>query len=92
MNHPDFRVGGKIFATLAYPEDGWGMVKLKPVQQRQFIQADPEVFAPVRGGWGRQGCTSVCLEAATTESVRRALVTAWRNIAPKDLLEDLEDD
>src|SRR5579871_6816540 len=88
MNHPDFRVGGKIFATLAYPDEGWGMVKLTPGQQRRLVRAEPEVFAPVRGGWGRQGCTNVHLETATAEAVRRALLTAWRNIAPKDLLED----
>ena len=35
MCHPDFRVGGKIFATL-WPAAGWAMVKLTPEQQAQL--------------------------------------------------------
>ncbi len=63
MHHPDFRVrGGKIFATLAYPDKKWGMVKLTPEQQEEFVRAEPEVFEPVKGGWGRGGATSVRLE------------------------------
>jgi hypothetical protein len=51
MGHPDFRVGGKIFATLGYPDERWGMVKLTPDQQEAFVAADPAVYAPVQGGW-----------------------------------------
>lgn len=87
MGHPDFRVRGKIFATLMYPDDGHGMVKLTPEQQRRVIAAAPDVFAPVKGGWGRRGCTQVRLAAATEDIVRPALGTAWRNIAPKRLAE-----
>jgi hypothetical protein len=85
MGHPDFRVGGKIFATLAYQDKGWGMVKLKPDQQAVLVQAEPTVFMPVEGGWGRQGATNVCLKPATSASVRDALEMAWRNVAPKTL-------
>jgi len=92
MGHPDFRVGGKIFATLAYPEKGWGVVKLTPQQQNQFILADPEVFQPVQGGWGRRGMTFVRLKAAKKDAVRQALVTAWRNTAPKGLVEQFDED
>ena len=87
MGHPDFRVGGKIFATLGYPDGGWGMVKLTPDQQEAFVSAEPEVFAPVKGGWGRRGATNVNLRPAKTASVRTALATAWRNVAPRKLAE-----
>ena len=90
MGHPDFRVRGKIFATI-WPDDGWGMVKLTLDQQAMFMRAEPEVFVPVKGGWGRKGATNVRLESANPTTVRRALVTAWRNIAPKRLAETLED-
>jgi hypothetical protein len=85
MAHPDFRVRGKIFATLGYPDDGWGMVKLNPEQQHDFVRGSPGIFVPVKGSWGRRGCTSVRLEAADAAAVRRAMATAWRNIAPKAL-------
>jgi hypothetical protein len=90
MAHPDFRVGGKIFATL--PKEGQGMVKLTPELQRQFIQADPEVFSPVNGAWGRQGCTYVALRAAETGMLQTAMKAAWRNTAPKRLAQMLEED
>ncbi len=67
MGHPDFRVRGKVFATLMYPDSGHGMVKLTPEQQRRLIAAAPDVFAPVKGGWGRRGCTQVSLAAATED-------------------------
>jgi hypothetical protein len=90
MNHPDFRVRGKIFATI-WPDDGWGMVKLTPEQQRIFMRAEPDVFVPVKGGWGRQGCTNVILDSAEPELVRRALIAAWRKTAPKRLAEAIDD-
>jgi hypothetical protein len=83
MDHPDFRVRGKIFATLGYPERGWAMVKLAPEQQHNFVEAFPAAFAPVTGAWGRGGATSVRLKAAHKAVVRRALSAAWRNTAPK---------
>ena len=63
MDHPDFRVGGRIFATLGYPDTGVGMVKLFPDQQEDFVRAEPKVFAPVKGGWGRRGSTHVRLKS-----------------------------
>jgi hypothetical protein len=53
LGHPDFRVRGKIFATLGYPGDEWGMVKVTPERQETFVESGPEVFAPLKGGWGR---------------------------------------
>lgn len=85
MNHPDFRVAGKIFATLSYPGEGWAMVKLTPQQQQEFIHDYPEMFVPVKGGWGKQGCTNVILKKARTPAVRHALLAAWTNHAPKHL-------
>ena len=53
MAHPDFRVRGKIFATLGYPDESWGMVKLAPEEQEVLVAAEPAVFVPVKGAWGR---------------------------------------
>jgi hypothetical protein len=85
MDHPDFRVGGKIFATLGYPTKGWGMVKLTPEQQHYYSKDYPEVFVPVNGGWGRRGATSVHLKAVSKDTLQRAIAEAWRNTAPKRL-------
>jgi hypothetical protein len=86
MGHPDFRVGGKIFATLGYPDTSWAMVKLAPIEQEMFVKAEPKVFAPVKGGWGRKGATNVVLKSAKKESVRRALAAAWSMTAHKKLV------
>ena len=91
MGHPDFRVRGKIFATLAYPDDDLGMVKLTPDQQGLFVRTEPAVFRPVKGGWGRRGCTHVCLPDADEASVRQALLAAWRNTAPKRLAREFDE-
>jgi hypothetical protein len=85
MGHPDFRVGGKIFATLGYPDPGVGMVKLTPDEQELFVQMEPDGFQPVKGGWGRQGATNVLLKSAKKSTVREALLAAWRFRAPKTL-------
>jgi hypothetical protein len=85
MNHPDFRVGGKIFATLAGGQV-WGMVKLTPEQQASFVQSRPDVFEVFPNGWGRMGCTKVVLKKAVKAVVEPALVTAWTNRAPPRLL------
>jgi hypothetical protein len=86
MGHPDFRVGGKIFATLGYPDGKWGMVKLTPDQQEALVTAEPSVFVAVKGAWGRAGATNVLLRAAKVASLRVALAAAWRNVAPRGLL------
>ncbi|HEX4067382.1 MAG TPA: MmcQ/YjbR family DNA-binding protein [Acidobacteriaceae bacterium] len=83
MNHPDFRAGGKIFATLAYPDARRGMVKLFPDQQEAFVTRDPEMFQPVKGGWGKQGCTQVILKTATAGRVREAMKAAWERVSVK---------
>jgi hypothetical protein len=90
MGHPDFRVGGKIFATLGYPDERWGMVKLTPEQQEAFVAADPAVYAPVQGGWGQRGATNVLLRRARAASLRTALMAAWRNVAGAKLARRVE--
>ena len=85
MGHPDFRVGGKIFATLGYPTGAWGMIALTPEQQELFVGAQPRTFSPVKGGWGRKGATQVRLRTAGKGAVREAMSVAWRNRAPKRL-------
>src|SRR5215207_8175604 len=90
MAHPDFRVRGKIFATLGWPDDAWGMVKLTPDEQGVIVEAEPAVFVPVKGAWGRQGCTNVRLDAASETTLHSALIKAWRKAAPKRLAENFE--
>src|SRR3984893_11453620 len=76
QGHADFRVGKRIFATLGYPDDDWGMVKLTPEQQSMLVEAEPEIFRPVPGGWGRQGNTNVRLEKADPVTLQSALTMA----------------
>jgi hypothetical protein len=83
QGHADFRVGERIFATLGYPDDDWGMVKLTPEQQSLLVEAEPEIFRPVPGGWGKRGSTNVPLAEADAATLRSALTMAWQNIAPK---------
>jgi hypothetical protein len=91
MDHPDFRVRGKIFATLGWPDQAWGMVKLTPDEQEVVVAAEPGVFVAVQGTWGRRGCTNVRLEAASERTLRSALSKAWRKAAPKRLAATLQD-
>jgi hypothetical protein len=83
MHHPDFRVRGRIFATLGYPTKDSAMVKLPQHKQTEFMRSNPDVFQPAKGAWGRQGSTIVYLRAATINIVREALTAAWQNTAPK---------
>ena len=78
MNHPDFRVRGKIFATLGYPNADWGVVGLTPEEQARVCKAEADVFTPVNGAWGRAGSTRVLLRIAHKESVRAAMGIAWQ--------------
>jgi hypothetical protein len=79
----DFRAGKRIFATLGYPDDAWGMVKLTPEQQSILVESEPEIFRPVPGGWGKQGNTNVRLAKADPTTLRSALTMAWNNVAGK---------
>jgi len=78
MGSPDFRVGGRIFATLAAQKQGYGNVMLTPEQQAQFVAEAPEIFIPVPGGWGRNGATHIRLAAANKDVMLGALEAAWR--------------
>src|ERR1700676_5313152 len=83
--HADFRVGKRIFATLGYPDDGWGMVKLTPEQQSVLVEAEPDIFRPVPGGWGRQGNNNVRLPKADPAAPQSAPQLAGTNNAPQAL-------
>jgi hypothetical protein len=85
MEHPDFRVGGKIFATLGYPDAEHGMVVLPPAEQKRLIHSHPKIFAAARGAWGKRGSTTVRLDAVDKATLQSALEIAWRNKAPKRL-------
>jgi len=87
MSHPDFRVAGKIFATMGYPRTGWAMVSLTPEQQELFVRTNSKAFVRVKGKWGEKGATNVVLRYAPKNAVREALSIAWRNKAPHQLLE-----
>ncbi len=82
MNHPDFRVNGRIFATL-HGDGQWGMVKLAPDEQQAFIRDAPEAFKPENGAWGLQGCTAVRLAAVDEDTLGEAMTLAWRAAAAK---------
>jgi hypothetical protein len=90
MGHADFRVRDKIFATLG-PDEDWGMVKLTVDDQATFQRLEPAMFQPLKGAWGRRGCTQIMLEAATEAIVYQALVAAWRSTAPKKLVKQFDD-
>ena len=77
MNHPDFRVGGRIFATLGYPRAGWAAIALTPEDQAVFVAMNPEAFVPVNGKWGEQGATNIVLRYASTPAVRDAIEAAY---------------
>jgi len=76
MHHPDFRVGGRIFATLGYPNKDSAMVRLPRDEQTEFIRSNPDLFQPAKGAWGRQGSTIVYLPETTLDIVREALAAA----------------
>ena len=78
MGAVDFRVDGRIFATLASQEQGYGNLKLTPEQQAAFVAEAPAIFIPIAGGWGRMGMTHIRLAAATEEILAGALHTAWK--------------
>lgn len=80
MGHPDFRVYGRIFATL-HADLLHGMVKITPDQQASFVADDPAAFSPENGAWGRQGCTRVRLDAVSEDTLGEAMTLAWQQIA-----------
>ena len=78
MGAADFRVGGRIFATLAHARQGYGNLMLSPAQQADFVAELPEIFLPVAGGWGRMGATHIRLATANEEVLTGALHAAWK--------------
>ena len=93
--HADFRVGGKVFASLG-PDEDWAMVKLSPDDQADLVGdgagagdgAGP--YKPAAGAWGVQGCTIITLRRAGQAKVGRAIAAAWRNVAPKRLIKEFK--
>jgi hypothetical protein len=97
MDHPDFRVGigkkARVFASLGPGEKpAWAMVKLSPHDQQAFKREAPESFEPCTGAWGRQGCTRIHLAATNGPLARRAILAAWRNVAPQRLVEGYDEE
>ncbi len=83
MGKPDFRIGGRIFATLGYPNGDFGMVTLDPEQQALLVQAEPRVFRPANGAWGRKGSTLVRLDAADEATLVSVIGMAFHHAASK---------
>ena len=84
MGNADFRVGGRIFATLSLEKEGYGVLLLTPEQQAGMVADAPEVFSPVPGGWGKSGSTRVLLKAAPPDVLENALRMAWQNRVNKN--------
>jgi hypothetical protein len=78
MGSADFRVGGRIFATLASEKQGYGNLMLTPTMQEEFVRELPEVFLPIPGGWGRMGSTHIRLAEASEDVLAGALRAAWK--------------
>jgi hypothetical protein len=83
QGHPDFRVGGKVFATLGWPDTAWGMVKLPIEEQKTRVATQSEVFEPAPVAWGQRGSTKIRLAAAEIDLIEQALRVAWANVAEK---------
>ena len=90
MRHADFRVGGKIFATLGYPDELHGMIALPPEEQAVLVIDYPLVFLPAKGAWGKRGNTLVRLKNINLKLGRKTLMTAWRKRAPKQWEDKLD--
>jgi hypothetical protein len=86
FGNADFRVAGKIFATLAMEKEGYGVLLLTPEQQAGMVEGEPQIFSPVAGGWGLKGATRVHLAKVSADMLESALRTAWQRKAPKRLL------
>ena len=78
--HPDFRAGGKVFASMGYPNKDSGVVKLTPEQQEMLVATEPSIFAAVNGAWGLRGYTKVSLPVADATTMKSALSMAWQNV------------
>jgi len=83
MGHADFRLSGKIFATLGYPDRRFGTIMLSPVDQDLLLQSHPKAFVPAAGAWGRSGSTSVILRHAPRRAVMAAMESAWQRRASR---------
>jgi hypothetical protein len=81
MGHADFRAGGKVFATLGWPDKDWGMVKLAAELQDALVRAEPDAFKPANGAWGRQGSTMVRLAKADAATLKDAIRSAWQRVS-----------
>ena len=79
MGHPDFRIGGRIFATLGCPDARSAMVKLSPEQQDMATSVEPAIFTPLKSAWGRRGSTLIPLQAADARTAASAISMAWTN-------------
>jgi hypothetical protein len=86
FSNADFRIAGKIFATLALEHQGYGVLLLTRDQQARMVEDAPEIFSPVPGGWGEKGATRVSLANVPADIAEAALRVAWRRKAPKRLL------
>jgi hypothetical protein len=90
MGHPDFRVGGKIFASID-ASGARGCIRLEPERQEMLMAAEPGLFEPAEGYWGRKGWTYLTLAPADEATARSVLAASWRGVAPKSLISSVGD-
>ncbi len=79
----DFRVRNKIFGSL--PGEDRAVIKLTQDEQAMLCEAEPAIFSPIKGGWGRQGWTAINLAVSDEPTLLSACRMAWRNVAPAKL-------
>lgn len=85
MGAVDFRVGGRIFATLGSVKQGYGNLMLDLEQQTAFVEDMPDIFLPIPGGWGRMGATHIRLAQANEDVLTGALRAAWKLRVEKNI-------
>jgi hypothetical protein len=85
FEQPDFRVRNKIFAGLSR-DHTQGTLKLTPELQAMVLSAEPDVFVPAAGAWGRGGWTRVVLVKAELPGLRELILESYRLVAPKRLI------
>jgi hypothetical protein len=81
MDHPDFRVRDKIFATLT-ADEGAGAVRCDPGSLDLLVQRDPVTF---RNAWGKRWL-GIDLSRLDESSAKELLEDAWRSIAPRSVV------
>ncbi len=90
FGNADFRVNGKIFATLGLEKEGYGVLLLTPEQQAGMVEDEPDIFSPVPGGWGRKGSTRVRLAKVAPDILKGRVAHRLAQKSPKALIQAVQ--